>query len=775
MSKVPLNPRLRKQAASVLLTLWAVHASPALGAITSKSAQELLERTTFNNVLRTDAEQAALLADRLSEDLPSDLRSDLRRVFDRNLSYNATEAMVVKDLSVKIGQSQLDQSSRWWASDSGRTINAAESRGYASLFPDSSFQAFNPAVSSPSGENNGRALKAIADGHFADFVETTIGATIVARACLTGPMDRLKTCPSDVGARVPAKENLARVIQAAIRMQYSSVSVGDLDAYITFRGKSGSRSAEEQIRITTARVLSHAWSSAMKDAAAVLDDYSHLIAGKLRQPTLEQTMIDVDGGRNLGRADFLLRLMQREGPPDPEVLVQLARVTLKRAPDHTINDGPPSVPQIDAQSLRVAEQLLDDARRLDSTRGDAWMLAGHVYYLKQDFQHALESLDKANALGTDNPWLHVNRGDVLWAMAYPPPVLRRDTAQQAAGEFEKVLTSSTPAPAQERAVHQLGPIYAELGDNSKAAEYYRRYISYKEGRNKAFALHRYAHFLLFYAKDTDMALAAARQAVQTSSFPLGRTFLAQMLSIKAGTLAAAGRGKEASTYIAEAREIQPDLESLCPELARLSAMFPGVVGIHAAGLVRDFSGSIGGQTLVYATLYATSEQMEQLLSWGANPNYFDPEEGTALHHAILANNIAAVKVLLAHGANPTTPYVDGRAPSELTDETSDAKRPEILAIVSKAAGATTALAGTPLKPGYDYEVRKGLEHGGWGSALAKGDRITFVSNQCRYADATLACLVVKTAGGRLTDVAISKDQLVGWEDWFKELGPSSQN
>jgi tetratricopeptide (TPR) repeat protein len=361
-------------------------------------------------------------------------------------------------------------------------------------------------------------------------------------------------------------------------------------------------------------------------------------------------------------------------------------------------------------------------------------------------------------------------------MAYPPPVFRRELAQQAAAEFEAALAGKVPGAVEERAVHQLGPVYAELDEISKADVYYRRYVSYKEGFNKAYALRRYANFLLFDAKDVDAALAAAREAVQTADCPLAKALLAQILTIKAGMLQAAGQGQDAPPYIAEARAIEPDLESLSPDLARLSATFPGVVGIHAAGLTKNFSGTLGGRTLVYSSLYATSEQTEELLSWGANPNYFDPEEGTALHFAILADNVAAVRILLAHGANPMTPFVDGRVPSQLTSDPSDPKRGEILALIAKAVGSTNSVPrGTPLRPGYDYEVKKTIDHGAWGNALAMGDRVTFVSNECRYTDPSLACLVVKKANGQSMDVAMGKDQLVKWEDWFRELGPSKQN
>jgi hypothetical protein len=90
------------------------------------------------------------------------------------------------------------------------------------------------------------------------------------------------------------------------------------------------------------------------------------------------------------------------------------------------------------------------------------------------------------------------------------------------------------------------PIHPELGDIPQADSYERRYIEMQEGRNKAYALHRYAHFLLFYAKDTDGALRAARQAVEIFDFQVGRQFLVQMLTIKGGDLVAAGHSKDAA-------------------------------------------------------------------------------------------------------------------------------------------------------------------------------------------------------------------------------------
>jgi hypothetical protein len=289
-------------------------------------------------------------------------------------------------------------------------------------------------------------------------------------------------------------------------------------------------------------------------------------------------------------------------------------------------------------------------------------------------------------------------------------------------------------------------------------------------------LHRYAHFLLFSAHDVDASVGAAREAVKVADFEVGRAFLVDVLAIKGGMLHAAGERQAAARFFAEATQIEPDLESICPDLARLPAMLPGVFGIHAEGLVKDFSGSIGGRTLVYASAYATADEIEELLAWGANPNYLDAEEGAPLHSAILANNVAAVKVLLAHGANPLTPFLDGRIPSQLADDPSDAKRAEIQTLVVNAAGRRTSATGpvgSPLRVGYRYVVKKPISGDRWGYNFAVGEQFTFVSS-CQYSDPAIACFVVRRVGNpdQSQDLALAKDQLSSWQSWFEELGPS---
>lgn len=64
-------------------------------------------------------------------------------------------------------------------------------------------------------------------------------------------------------------------------------------------------------------------------------------------------------------------------------------------------------------SLEAAEASLNRALELDPNYAAAYVLAGHLYTLQGDLQRATESLDKAQALGSKDPWLYLNRADVF--------------------------------------------------------------------------------------------------------------------------------------------------------------------------------------------------------------------------------------------------------------------------------------------------------------------------------------------------------------------------
>jgi Tfp pilus assembly protein PilF len=488
----------------------------------------------------------------------------------------------------------------------------------------------------------------------------------------------------------------------------------------------------------------------------------------------------VDYARNLGRARITLELLRRAGPPDPAVLVQLARVTLMQASDLTDSDVPPSVPRLDQGSLQTAQRWLDAALALNTHRTETLMMLGYVAYLKGDFKQSLALLEQARAIGPDSAWLLVDLGNTLWAIGSHSDARNDTQIKQAVDDFQAALGMHPPDGARFTALHQLSAAYAALGDIEKASSFHRQLISMTQGTNRAYLLHRYAIFLLFAAHDVDSALSAMREAVRLDNFELGRAFLVNVLTVKAGMLYTAGRAHEAAPYIAEARQMQPDLESTCPTLARLPGSFPGVFANHAAGLLKNFCGSIGGQTLVLASRYATRDEIKQLLSWGANPNYFDSEEGAPLHAAILGENTAAITVLLAAGANPLAPYVDGRTPAQILESASTANMAQIRTLVVNAAQARTAKTGsvgTPLRAGYRYRMKTPISGDRWGNDFATAEEFIFIDNNCQWSDLTFACFSVKpmTEPGQIRLMALPKEQLSSWADWFEELGPEKSS
>jgi tetratricopeptide (TPR) repeat protein len=777
--KFPLRPLACGSFLCSTVILLACPAYPADAGDASDAVRQLIQSTSVVSILRTDAEQASLIINHLPEDLPAVLRSDLRRVLDENLRYDAMEQALIQSVATTLDSSTLDANLRWWASGSGGAITKAESGIYAAMFADSTFNAFNPAIGTPQPADPNVVEEVIVNGQFDHFVADLLESTEAARSCLVKTVNMGSECaPHDMidVHDEPDTAALAQNIALQARARYSQLSGGDLQAYTAYLKSAGARATINALRTVLVAIEAQRWDGAMKQASLAIDRYARANFAATKDATLRLTMAELDQGRNLGRAHMTLDLIRRADPSDPAVLVQLARVTLMQAQNLTERETPASVPRLDPDSLRAAQDWVDRALKLDAHRADTLLMDGHVAYLEHDFKRSVDLLEQARTAGSDSPWLHINLGDAYWAMG-APPVENKAFAQRAADEFEAALKTKLPPGAKEEAVHQLGAIYAELGQLQKADAFQRQNISQQVGIGKAFALDRYALFLLFYAHDIDGAVAAERRSAAIADYPLGRAFLVWMLAVKGGMLYESGRAAEAAPYLAEAHRVEPDLESVCPDLARFPVTFPGVLGIHDAGFVTDFSGTLGGKTLVHASLYATAGDLEKLLAWGADPNYFDPEEGAPLHAAVLAENAVAVKVLLAHGANPLTPSVDGRMPSQIADQPSDPKAMEIKLLIDSAVGSrpsATGPIGTPLKVGYRYRLKKNVDNERWGYSFKAGVELTFLRN-CQYTDPSLACFFFRDekypTSGR--DMALAKDQLSSWTDWFEELGPDN--
>jgi hypothetical protein len=476
---------LRKQGpsfAAVSLLMAALFSVTAYAVDRFDSAHQLLQLTSFDSILRTDTEQAGFITDRLPEDLPQELRSDLRRVMDSNLDYNKMEEALIKGALSKMDRVTIDLNLRWWATSSGREIAKAESSIYASLFSGSTFGTYNPTAQPADPSNAGLVVEVLKAGKYEQFVAGILLGTADSRLCFLKSLDPAEqsdcaTKRSSVNGN--SDQLIARISQIAAA-RYSKVSAGDLQAYLTYLRSPGVLAVLTSIRDAELQIEQQSWQKVLQQTNIAMSGYAKAHFSGVNDAKFKDLVSDIDNGRNLSQSRFILLWMSRAGPPNPAILLQLARVTLKLAPDRTSNDIEPSVPRIEAAGLETARRYVDQAIALDPKRADAVMILGQISYLQWRFQESIQLLDKAVAMGGKSPWLHVNLGDALWAQAMQPPAVNGAMSQRAAEEFELALASPLPNAAESRAVHQLGPVYAQLGDIPKADLYERRYISMQE-------------------------------------------------------------------------------------------------------------------------------------------------------------------------------------------------------------------------------------------------------------------------------------------------------
>jgi tetratricopeptide (TPR) repeat protein len=748
------------------------------------AARELIHATSLVNILRTDAEQASQIADRLPEDLPKELSSQFRSAIDQNLAYDKMEAALIKSVAASVDLATLENSLRWWASDSGRAVAKAESSAYAELFPGSTFQGYNPNSTASRDLNATELAELMGTGGFPQFIADLLTATETSRMCLYSSFNIGPDCArgKPVTDSAGRAQRLQHVATAATH-GYSRISSGDLSAYLAYLRLDSTRSTIQALHASLSAVEQDSWDNALTQASRAIDTYSRATFGSRGAATLKLVIADMDAGGDLVRAHMTLGLLRHAMPSDPAVLVQLARVTLMQGAVLGEVSQIARVPRVDAMSLDVAQYWLDQALAFDPHRAETLLIDAHVAYLKKDFKHSLELLKQAKTIGTTDPWLGIDMGDTLCALAQrrPGQPPDHDLTQQAADEFEVILNTRPTGIIEYRVVQQLGDIYAALGQLQKADSFQRRFVSYcvPDRQCHAYALQRYGGFLFYYMHDIDAAIVMGRQALELFDYGAGRKFLVGVLLAKAAKLYTAGELADSASYVAQAQQIDPDLAASCPALAGNESSLPVVFAIRAAGLLKDFSGSTGAQTLVSASRYATADEIKTLLGWGANPNYFDPEEGTALHQAIQFNNVAAAKTLLAHGANPLTPYVDGRTPRQMTEHPPEITRPELAALIAKAArdAGERAPLGTPLGAGYRYRMKKSVSGDRWGNDFVAGEQVIFVDNFCNFTDSSFACLNFKKMDDltQMRNMALPKDQLAVWTDWFEELGPSAES
>jgi hypothetical protein len=234
---------------------------------TEKSAEtrQLIQLTSQDNILRIDAQQAGFIIDRLPEDLPQELRSQVRRAIDVNLDYNKMQQALISAAASKLDRDRLDSHSRWWASTSGRAIARAESSIYAALFTDSSFDIYHPADTTADQSNAELVEEVVKASQFPQFISELAQSTTALRLCLVSSVmaaEQTTDCAQIKNTMISHAASLTQRIARIAADKYSSVSSGDLSAYLAFLGSDNALATLKVLRAANLQVEQDSWHGA---------------------------------------------------------------------------------------------------------------------------------------------------------------------------------------------------------------------------------------------------------------------------------------------------------------------------------------------------------------------------------------------------------------------------------------------------------------------------------------------------------------------------------
>lgn len=216
-------------------------------------------------------------------------------------------------------------------------------------------------------------------------------------------------------------------------------------------------------------------------------------------------------------------------------------------------------------ALEAADAAINKAIALNPSYADAFVLRGHLYRLMNRHQDAVAALEKAQQLGTADPWLQNNWADLL---------IDEEKYDEAALRYRRVIDSNTRnKKAMTAAFEGLIRYYIKTANLDRADEMYRKQIAFEP--DAAWSYGNYAQFLLCQRDNYEGSIARSREALQIMNYGVGRYWLASALYRKWAQSVSAGRVGEGTPSFAEAQALHPNPNDIvakaasCPPLSRI--------------------------------------------------------------------------------------------------------------------------------------------------------------------------------------------------------------
>ena len=352
-------------------------------------------------------------------------------------------------------------------------------------------------------------------------------------------------------------------------------------------------------------------------------------------------------GELLDRAENILDRLLKDDPRNYRALRERARLVImsgymkSRCVDfrgHCYNVG-----VYTPGTLESAEAILKETLAIEPKFAEAYVLLGYVYTEQEKVQEAAAALRKAEEIGTDDPWLHLN-----WAALHES---RAETAL-AMERWQKVLEKGTDnKKAMNTAYGRLVVQHRRDKRDDLAIETYRKMIALDPSNAWN---HGNLGDMLGSMGRHDEAIAEARAALAIMRYGAAYQTLSWNLYAKWAELIAAGKRTEARPYFDEAHQIKPDLEGVMVGAAPYVRWQPIARAlVKEKGISIDVRDKEGSTALLIAVNTNRNDAVKGLLAMGANPNVRDPIGWTPLISAADEGNAEVVKLLLDAGADRT--------------------------------------------------------------------------------------------------------------------------
>ena len=210
-------------------------------------------------------------------------------------------------------------------------------------------------------------------------------------------------------------------------------------------------------------------------------------------------------------------------------------------------------------SLNPAEKSILKSIEIEPDYADSYVLLGHLYTIMKRYKNAESALVKAESIGTNIPWLHLNWADLL---------IEQQKYQEAMKRYQYIVeTGSSNKKAYTSALSGVTTIYSYMGQYDKANEGHKKEIEYEP--ENAWKLGNYASFLLFDYDNVDGAIENGRKAISIMNYGMGRFTLACALYTKwAQLLNDPDRKDEASQYFGDAWSLYPYPEEVIEKTSK---------------------------------------------------------------------------------------------------------------------------------------------------------------------------------------------------------------